>query len=156
MATDDREIERKYLLRALPASATAGTERLEIDQGYLPGDRILERIRRITSPNGVRYVRTIKMGSGVERLEVEEETTELFFATVWPLTRGRRVQKRRYNVREHGVLWEIDEFVDRPLVLAEIELERADQPVTIPSWLATVLEREVTDEPAYTNYRLAR
>jgi adenylate cyclase len=151
----DREIERKYLLRELPAEVR-GARRLEIDQGYLPGERILERIRRITSPDGVRFVRTMKVGSGIERLEIEEETTEAFFSTVWPLTRGRRVQKRRYEVPAGDVVWEIDEFVDRALVLAEVELERVDQAVDIPEWIRRVLEREVTDEPNYTNFRLAR
>ncbi len=155
MHTNDREIERKYLLRDLPELARTAPS-VEIDQGYLPGDRILERLRRITSPDGVRYVRTIKMGSGIERIEIEEETTEVFFAMVWPLTRGRRVQKRRYRVPDGAVVWEVDEFVDRVLVLAEVELERMDQAVVIPAWLAPVLDREVTEEPDFSNYRLAR
>ena len=155
MAKNDREIERKYLLRTLPVE-TATAPRVEIDQGYLPGERILERIRRVTSPSEVRYYRTIKMGSGIDRLEIEEETTELFFNTVWPLTRGRRVQKRRYTMRGDGDEWVVDEFVDRPLVLAEIELEAVDQRVQHPSWLDAVLDHEVTDDNSYTNYRLAR
>jgi adenylate cyclase len=105
---------------------------------------------------GRRYYRTIKMGSGVDRFELEEETTEAFFLAVWPLTRGRRVQKRRYMVAAGSDEWVVDNFVDRVLVLAEIELERANQPISIPPWLAEVLEREVTDEPAFTNFMLAR
>ena len=46
MANNDREIERKYLLRAF-LSRFAALARLEIDQGYLPGTRINERIRRV-------------------------------------------------------------------------------------------------------------
>ena len=108
----DREIERKYLLRELPARAV-GAPSLEIDQGYLPGERINERIRRTRGSDGLRYYRTIKAGSGIDRLEVEEETSELFFTTVWPLTRGCRVHKRRYLVPEAELTWEIDEFLDR-------------------------------------------
>ena len=115
----DREIERKYLLRELPARAV-GAPSLEIDQGYLPGERINERIRRTRGSDGLRYYRTIKAGSGIDRLEVEEETSELFFTTVWPLTRGCRVHKRRYLVPEAELTWEIDEFLDRDgLWLAE-------------------------------------
>src|ERR1700755_1396448 len=45
--SDNREIERKYLLRALPsADLLADATALEIDQGYLPGVRINERLRR--------------------------------------------------------------------------------------------------------------
>jgi CYTH domain-containing protein len=155
MATNNREIERKFLLRALPAEV-AGVPVVEMDQGYLPGERILERIRRVTGSDGVRYYRTVKLGSGVERFEFEEETTELFFTTVWPLTRGRRVQKRRYTIQVGADAWEIDEFLDRALVLAELELERVDQVVRPPAWLAAVIERDVTEESAYTNYALAR
>jgi CYTH domain-containing protein len=55
------------------------------------------------------------------------------------------------------VTWEIDEFLDRQgLWLAEIELERVDDHVVPPDWLRQVIEREVTDEPQYTNHALAR
>jgi len=156
MSNDNREIERKYLLRRLP-TRVAGAPSFEIDQGYLPGQRIYERVRRSRGAEGVRYHRTIKAGSGIVRSEIEEETTELFFLTVWPLTRGCRVRKRRYVVQEGGVAWEIDEFLDRDgLWLAEVELETVDQVVQPPEWLREVIEREVTDDPAYTNYALAR
>ena len=156
MANNDREIERKYLLRGLP-ERVHDARALEIDQGYLPGIRINERIRRSREAATVRYFRTIKSGQGIERTEIEEETTESFFSAVWPLTRGARVQKRRYVVPEGDVTWEIDEFLDRDgLWLAEVELTSVDQRVEIPSWLREVMDREVTDDPAYTNHALAR
>src|SRR5690349_22451549 len=110
MNSNDREIERKYLLRALP-SRVHEAKSAEVDQGYLPGTRINERIRRMRAPDGARFFRTIKMGSGIERFELEEETSEEFFAAVWPLTRGARIFKRRYFVPEGDVVWEIDEFL---------------------------------------------
>jgi CYTH domain-containing protein len=156
MADNDREIERKYLLRALP-SRVRDARVLEIDQGYLPGTRINERVRRAREDADVKYYRTIKTGQGIERLEIEEETTEFFFATVWPLTRGARVRKRRYLVPEADVTWEIDEFLDRDgLWLAEVELNQVDQLVDIPPWLRDDMDREVTDDPRYTNHALAR
>ena len=149
------EIERKYLLRGQPPR-TAGAASLEIDQGYIPGERIRERVRRARDASGTRYYRTIKMGSGVQRIEIEEEATEEFFQAVWPLTLGRRVRKRRYLVDHDGLLWEIDEFLDRPsLWLAELELAHADDKVEIPAWLRPFVEREVTDDPSYTNRALA-
>jgi hypothetical protein len=63
MANNDREIERKYLLRALPQRVN-GARALEIDQGYLPGARINERIRRSLEDSSVKYFRTIKAGQG--------------------------------------------------------------------------------------------
>jgi len=40
-------------------------------------------------------------------------------------------------------------------VLAEVELPAPGTPVTIPRWLEPQLEREVTDDPAYSNFHLA-
>jgi len=156
-AADDREIERKYLLNGLPPRV-AGAESIEIDQGYIPGERIGERIRRSTmSTGGVKYFRALKAGSGIERMEIEEEASEEFFHAVWPLTRGARVWKRRYLVPDRDVVWEIDEFLDRrELWLAEVELERVDQEVTVPEWLAPFLVREVTTERGYSNRALAK
>jgi CYTH domain-containing protein len=150
------EIERKYLLRALPRFPTPPAV-FEIEQGYIPGINVKERVRRETSDAGVvRYYRTMKLGTGVERLEFEDETDEATFAHLWALTESRRVRKRRYVVASGGDRWEIDELLDRPVVLAELELQRADQPVTFPDWLKAVLVREVTDEPAFTNRSLAQ
>lgn len=156
MAANDREIERKYLLRALPPEVR-GARVLEIDQGYLPGTRINERIRRTREGSTLTYYRTIKTGQGISRFEIEEETTQTFFEAVWPLTRGARVQKRRYLMPDGEVTWEIDEFLDREgLWLAEVELTDADHVVDVPRWLSAVMDREVTDDPRYTNHALAR
>lgn len=150
------EIERKYLLSRLPAMP-APSDVLEIDQGYLPGEKLLERLRRQRHRDGsTRYFRTVKLGMGVERVELEDETDQRTFDHLWLLTEGRRLTKRRYLVPSGRDTWEIDEFTDRPLALAELEIDRADSPVTFPDWLTPVLVREVTDEREYTNRSLAR
>lgn len=148
------EIERKYLLSALPPAATAARSVL-IDQGYVPGKLIRERVRRIRDGSGERYVRTLKLGTGIVRQEFEEETTSQVFDALWSLTAGRRLQKRRYFVPAGSLVWEVDEFTDRELVLAELEMPSADFRVEIPDWLQPYLVREVTDEPAYRNSSLA-
>jgi len=155
MAGNGREIERKYLLTGLPAGI-ADHPSVEIDQGYVPGTAIRERVRRMVSADGVRFMRTVKLGSGMDRLEFEEETSREFFDAVWPLTHGKRVRKRRYLVPVPDGLWEIDEFLDRELVLAEFEMDSVDQRVDVPTFVQAVLVREVTDEPQYGNFRLAR
>lgn len=150
----DREIERKFLLTDLPARAMTAPF-IEIAQGYLPGTRIVERIRCIRDSGHPRFVRTVKLGRGVSRIEVEEEMTEELFDALWPLTEGRRIRKRRYLVPEGNLVWEIDEFLDQQLVLGEVELSDERQP-PIPEWLAPHVTREVTDETAFTNASLAR
>jgi adenylate cyclase len=97
----------------------------------------------------------VKAGAGVSRTELEDETTQHVFDTMWPLTEGRRVHKRRYAVADGPHVWEIDEFTDRDLVLAEVELPDADTIVEPPEWLAPYVVREVTGEPEYLNLNLA-
>ena len=150
------EIERKYLLSSLPRFP-APLDVLEVDQGYIPGQQVLERLRRQRHTDGrERYFRTVKLGMGVERIELEDETDRRTFEHLWVLTEGARVRKRRHIVANGDDHWEIDEFLDRTLVLAELELPRADAPIRMPDWLMPVLVREVTDEKAYTNRNLAR
>jgi CYTH domain-containing protein len=153
-ADQDYEIERKYLLRGMPP-LPAGARVLRIDQGYIPGRRLKERLRRTREGERTTYYRTIKLGSGIRRLEIEEETTAEVYRTLWRLTRGKRIRKLRYVVDDLG-RWEIDRFLGFDMVLAEIELEHEDQPVTVPAWLAPLVVREVTGDPAFTNFSLAR
>jgi len=90
------------------------------------------------------------------RTEIEEETTAAIFEAMWPLTKGHRLRKRRFRVDVDDRTWELDEFKNRELVLAEIELDSEDEPVTFPDWLAPAVQREVTTEPAFQNINLAR
>ena len=159
-AREGLEVERKYLLRFVPDEARDGRW-IDIAQGYIPGSRLNERIRRVSVHHGsgrkdVHYYRTVKLGEGVARTEIEEETTEAIFLAMWPLTRRRRLRKRRFEVEADGQTWEIDEFRNRDLVLAEIELDSEDDEVTFPDWLAPAVQREVTGEPEFQNINLAR
>lgn len=150
------EIERKFLLRECPPAVRAVRPTL-IDQGWLPGKALKERLRRRTEPDGtISCWRTIKLGPVKARIEVEEATTPELFASMWPLTRLSRVRKERYTIAEGHHHWEIDVFLDRQLVLAEVELESMEEPVTPPAWLAPYIVREVTGEAAYFNSELAR
>jgi CYTH domain-containing protein len=150
-----REIERKYLLGSLPPRAlTVPGE--EIEQGWLAGNVLVERLRRIRSARGEEWYRTVKAGSGVSRIELEEATTRELFEYLWPLTEGCRVLKRRYPVPDGELIWEIDQFTDRDLTLAEVELPREGYPVALPEWLAQSVVREVTGERDYLNRCLAK
>lgn len=152
----DREIERKFLLRGMPR-LPEGAVRTEVVQGYLPGERLQERIRRVRRPGEPpKYYRTVKVGSGLSRMELEEEADQATFRRLWSLTKGRRVRKLRFKVREGDLTWEIDRFAGQRLVLAEIELPSEDYEVQIPEWLRDYVERDVTGEDAYVNINLAR
>jgi len=149
------EIERKWLLSSLPPRVLDITP-ATLQQGYLPGESLVERIRRTTGGDGTHWVRTVKLGRGMARIEVEENTTDALGAALFALTPGRRVTKLRYAVPDGALTWEIDDFTDRDLVLAEVELPSVETTVVIPSWLAPYIVRDVTDEHAFTNWMLAR
>ncbi len=153
-ATADREIERKYLLHALPDRVHDAPVR-HIEQGYVPGTRLAERLRRVHCDGDITCYRTMKLGTGASRTEVEEEAAPDVFDAMWPLTAGHRVHKRRYAITEGDRIWEIDEYTDRELVVAEVELPDVDTPVAPPEWLAPYVVREVTGDPAYLNINLA-
>jgi CHAD domain-containing protein/CYTH domain-containing protein len=152
---EGRELERKYLLSGVPPQMRDAPA-VHIEQGYLPGRRLVERLRYSRGGDGERWVRNVKSGVGLSRLEVEEETSREVFGQLWPLTEGRRLTKRRYAIVEDTYVWEIDEFTDRDLVLAEVELPTEDAVPAMPAWLAGHVVREVTDEPEFSNERLAR
>jgi CHAD domain-containing protein/CYTH domain-containing protein len=152
----DQEIERKFLLRGMPA-LPEGAVRTEIVQGYLPGAHLQERVRRVRRHGEPpKYYRTVKLGAGISRTEIEEEADEATFRRLWSLTRGRRIRKLRFKVPDGALTWEIDRFAGRRLVLAEIELPSEDFQVQIPEWLLDHIERDVTGEDEYVNINLAR
>ena len=150
----DIEIERKYLLHALPERAHEAPSE-DIEQGYVPGEHLAERLRRVRQNGDVHCYRTVKLGTGISRTEIEEEAPAAVFDAMWPLTEGHRIHKRRYAIPDEPFVWEIDEFTDRELVLAEVELPDAAISVAPPEWLAPYIVREVTGEPEYLNINLA-
>jgi len=66
---------------------------------------------------------------------------------------GGLIDKRRHLVRHAGLVWEVDEFLgaNAGLVVAEVELEHADQAIDLPDWAGA----EVTDQVRYYNLALA-
>lgn len=149
------EYERKWLLSALPPRVRGLTPSL-LHQGYLAGDTLVERIRSVTDGGSTSWFRTVKLGRGIARIEVEEQTTATLGQALFALTHGKRVEKRRYAVTDGPLVWEVDDFTDRELVLVEVEFPDMNTDVTFPAWLAPWIVREVTDESAFTNWKLAR
>ncbi len=153
--TRGMEVERKYLLERMPKAMPEGRlQRLE--QGYLPGTKLIERVRCVREGRQRKHFRTVKGGKGLARIEVEEQCTKKLFAALWPLTEGRRVIKKRHLIADGAREWAIDQFTDRKLVLAEVELPSTETEVTLPSWLAPYVVREVTEERGFVNAILAR
>lgn len=153
--TADAEVERKFLLSELP-DAVREAPSVSIEQGWIPGSTIQERLRRVRSADGVQLYRTIKSGHGLRRLELEERVSRRNFQNLWRLTEGARIRKRRYKIPDGDLVWEIDDFSAPRLVLAEVELPYEAYEVDIPEWLQPFVVSEVTADPDYENVNLAR
>jgi adenylate cyclase len=148
-----QEVERKFVLAARPFEL-GGYSASEIHQGYLSidPDGSEVRVRR----RGERCTLTVKRGAGIARDEEELDLDSDEFGRLWPLTAGRRVDKTRYKIpAADGLLIELDVYSGplKGLITAEVEFGSQDQAERFkpPDWLG----REVTDDPAYKNRRLA-
>jgi CYTH domain-containing protein len=145
------EIERKFLLRELPATLRLARGET-IKQGYLALDGDTEvRLRTGSKPPKL----TIKSGRGQVRTEVELDVEGGDASALWELTAGRRLEKIRRRMRVDDVEAEVDEYGDAlaGLVVVEVEFddEQAASAFTPPSWFG----REVTGEAPYANRSLA-
>jgi adenylate cyclase len=147
------EIERKFLVDPLPPGLEAHPSS-QIEQGYIAitDEGVEVRIRRY----GDHSFLTVKSGGMTVRVEEEFEIDEQRFRALWPLTEGRRISKRRYLIpADQGATIELDVYDGAlgGLVTAEVEFgsEAAAAAFTPPTWLG----RDVTEEPAYKNKRLA-
>jgi adenylate cyclase len=144
------EIERKFLLATDDwRDAIESTTRLA--QGYLGGERASVRVR---IGGGEAFINIKARVKGSSRLEFEYPLPLADAETMLAeLCLPGRIEKLRHHVRHVGMLWEVDEFLgdNAGLVVAEIELDRADQPFERPGWLG----REVTDDIRYYNVALA-
>ena len=153
MAESDREIERKFLPDGLPEGLDVlpGTK---IRQGYIAITEAGTEVR--ICKEGRRHLFTVKEGHGESRGQVEVEITPAQFASLWPLTKGRRIRKFRYEVPHEGLTVQVDVYRRRlkGLLTAEVEFpdEDAASRFQAPAWLG----REVTGDEHYNNQNLAR
>lgn len=144
------EIERKFLVRG--TEWKAGLSGTGYRQGYLTSDP--ERTVRVRLAGEMGYLTIKGASTGASRLEFEylipaDEAMQM----LEQLCRKPLIEKIRYRVPHAGMVWDVDEFLgdNAGLVLAEIELEHADQAVELPAWAGL----EVTDDSRFYNASLA-
>jgi CYTH domain-containing protein len=145
------EIERKFLVKA--GMEPANVDGILLSQGYLfnqSGKSIRVRIA------GHRAFLTIKgpdnYGSRDEfEYEIPYDDAHLLLENY---CEGIIINKIRRIIRWENHLWEVDEFLkeNKGLWLAEVELNRQDDPLPLPSWV----DMEVTGNEKYLNSYLAR
>lgn len=143
------EIERKFLVTG---EGWRQPEPLRISQGYL--NRDADRTVRVRIAGERAYLTIKGRAQGLARPEFEYEIPIADAEQLLKLCEGPILEKHRHVLVHAGSQWEVDEFHgdNQGLVVAEIELEREDQPFERPQWLHT----EVTDDPRYLNSNLSR
>ncbi|WP_296250867.1 CYTH domain-containing protein [uncultured Stenotrophomonas sp.] len=151
------EIERKFLVTSDDWRAAAHAV-IPMAQGYINDTAAMDSgaqkasVRvRIQGDEAYLNIKSRELGHTRQEFEYPvpvNEARELLALCV-----GGRIDKRRHLVQHGGLLWEVDEFLgdNAGLVVAEVELESADQLFVKPDWVGA----EVTDELRYYNLALA-
>ena len=145
-----REIERKFLVNdeswrgAVQSSAVLRQGYLAVDDGTTV---------RVRTDGAVAWLTIKGPAEGLSRAEFEWTVPVAEAETLIGLCRGRVVEKTRHKIRSGGHVWEIDEFAgtNRGLVMAEVELQQADEEVAMPPWVG----REVSGDRRFDNASLA-
>jgi CYTH domain-containing protein len=146
-----KEIERKFLV-ASDSYKKEAKQVIVIRQGYISVDN--EKSVRVRRFGQQAFLAVKSSRNGLERLEYEYAIPVGDADEMLDKLCGNTIEKNRYHVPYGQHLWEVDEFFgdNEGLVIAEIELQSADEPFEKPVWL----EDEVTFERAYYNAMLIK
>ena len=154
-----QEIERKFLVSDTSYRQLAYAARRMV-QGYIcsrQGRTVRVRITggATTAEGDARAFLTIKGPSddgGLSRYEWEQELSLDDARELLRLCEPGAIDKTRYLVRVGRHTFEVDEFhgANRGLVIAEVELQAADEPFDRPAFLGA----EVTGDRRYYNSQL--
>jgi adenylate cyclase len=146
------EIERKFRVRGDGWKRHVVRAR-RLRQAYLTkNDRISMRVRIDGEEAATLTIKTAR--SGIERHEYEFAIPVADAKELMEQREGAIISKVRHIVRNGGFNWEVDVFDgdNSGLVIAEIELDRSDRIIELPSWIG----EEVTDDRRFYNADLAK
>ncbi len=143
------EIERKFRVRS--EGWRAGSSSTAFRQGYLSS--VPERTVRVRLAGEDGFLTIKGRGQGASSAEFEYPIPRLDAeAMLSALCEQPIIAKVRHVVEFKGHRWEVDVFEgeNAGLVIAEVELEREDEPVELPDWVG----EEVTGDPRFQNSSL--
>ena len=146
------ECERRFLVTG-DGWREAARRASRIRQGYLTNsDGVTVRVR-LVDERGFLTIKTAKRGASRAELEYEIPADHAGFLIETACGR-RTVEKIRHEIPHGGLAWTVDEFhgLNQGLILAEIELDRADRPLALPPWIGP----EVTATDRFHNSYLSR
>jgi len=144
------EIERKFLVRGSRWKARA--RGVLTRQGYLSTTSNTTVRVRIAGNRGFLTVKG--RTRGLSRAEFEYAIPVRDAAALLELCKKPLVEKTRYRIPFGAHTWEVDEFhgANAGLVVAEVELESADEEPALPPWVG----REVSRDGRYYNANLVK
>lgn len=147
------EIERKYLVNSRDYRSLAFSKS-HIVQGFLNThpDRVV-RIR-IADDKAFLTVKGRSNTAGTSRFEWEKKIQIHEAKLLLELCEKEILEKIRYYIRIGAHIIEVDEFLgsNKGLVIAEIEIEKEDDNIKVPSWVGL----EVTGDIKYYNSQLSK
>lgn len=146
------EIERKFAVKSTNFLANA-KESYKITQGYLNTDKNRTVRVRTKGNKGFITVKGISSADGLSRFEWEKEIDIKDAEALLLLCEDFVIDKTRYLIPFGAVVFEVDVFegANKGLVIAEVELETADQQFEKPDWLGD----ELTGDERYYNAYLS-
>ena len=151
------EIERKFLV-INDAWRAAAHQVTPMAQGYLNDLAMVEggaqkASVRVRIEGDSAYLNLKSRERGHTRQEFNYAIPVEEARSLLALCVGGLIDKRRHYVRHEGHLWEVDEFLgeNAGLVVAEIELQHADEAFALPARAG----KQVTDSLRYYNLALA-
>lgn len=148
-----KEIERKFLVKAIDNISLESYNRKTITQDYLYNDKITTiRKRKIQEGIDTKYYYTIKTNrSGKYSVqEIESQIEEDVYNKLKPDENRNTIIKDRYNIPiEDGLIIELDVFhgIFEGIIFAEIEFssERKAEKFKVPDWFGKELTGKITN-----------
>lgn len=145
------EIERKFLVDKGVWSLAAKPPGVNCIQGYLCIDE--DKAVRVRIMGNKGYITVKGRSATISRPEFEYSIPPDDARELLGLFAANLIEKVRTRFREGDHVWDVDEFhgENEGLLMAEIELEKADEVFDKPAWLST----EVTGDERYYNSYLS-
>jgi CYTH domain-containing protein len=147
------EIERKYLLKRLPAIKWDYV--INIKQFYLPDKT---RIRQSFVNGGFEFIKCKKVLLSKKPKVYEEDEKEITkdeFLDLFKKSKTGLAKTRFIKKVPGGLKWEVDMYEDIDLIVAELEIPKKKFKVKIPKFISDVLIMEVTEFSEFTNRSLS-
>lgn len=164
------EIERKFILKNIPDEFKNDAAKVELISFYLTEElhsSVAQRIRLEKTDDNIKIIQTTKTPTGTSgvRQELEAELTVDEFKKHTDFI-THYIKKTRYVKYIDGYKWEIDDFHNIKLVMAEVEMLTTDLKnsgkarnelfnIEIPAIIQHNLIYEVTDLDSFSNKLLA-